>query len=118
MEMPKRKATEPLQNVVIPKKSVGEIMLNKINRTFVYRGYEKKVMGFTEFLYIKPVITGEKLQTFVGFTCTCNTASVNVVMRDYEVYDSHATSRIISSRIFGSYIQFDAWYNEPCKMIY
>ena len=111
--MTKREATE---KVVIPK-TVGEIILKKIDKILVEKGYEKIVSGVSEVQYVKPVIKGEKLQTSVCFTFVSRIASVQVVVRDYEILNGHASNRAVCSRDFYSFVQFKEWYDSPCSRV-
>lgn len=111
--MSKREATV---KVVIPK-TVGEIILKKIDKIFVAKGYKKEVLGFSDVQYVKPVVEGEKLQTFVCFSFVCRISSVQVIVRDYEILNGHASNRAVCSRDFYSYVQFKEWYNSPCSRV-
>jgi imidazole glycerol phosphate synthase subunit HisF len=115
--MLKRKATEfidtPSKKVVV-RKTVGEIILEKIHKDLVAKGYERKILSFSDVLYIKPVITSDNFQTFSCFVLNCRIASVCMLMRDLEVYEGRAFNRDNCVRSFPSYKQFREWYAVPC----
>jgi hypothetical protein len=115
--MSKRKATEsrdtPSKKVVV-RKSVGEIILEKIHRDLVAKGYEKKILSFLDVLYIRPVVTKDNFQTFSCFVLNCGIATIRIIMRDLEVYEGRAFNRDNCVRVFTSYKQFREWYAVPC----